>query len=78
MYASTSPAIVGNNGRYVYADTQNFLIYGDVMAMFNKHFGDFSVNAALGGSINVQTENSLTLIPRQLCTNPTYSLFPIL
>ena len=61
MYASTSPAIVGNNGRYVYADTQNFLIYGDVMAMFNKHFGDFSVNAALGGSINVQTENSLTL-----------------
>ena len=48
MYASTSPAIVGNNGRYVYADTQNFLIYGDVMAMFNKHFGDFSVNAALG------------------------------
>ena len=61
MYASTSPAIVGNNGRYVYADTQTFLTYGDVMAMFNKHFDHFSVNAAVGGSINVQTVNSMML-----------------
>lgn len=61
MYASTSPAIVGNNGRYVYADTQTFLTYGDVMAMFNKRFADFSINAAIGGSINVQTVNSLML-----------------
>lgn len=61
MYASTSPAIVGSNGRYVYAETQNFLLYGDVMAMFNKHFNNFSINGAIGTSINKQTVNSLML-----------------
>ena len=30
------------NGRYVWSDEQNFQVYGDFMAMFNKTFGDFS------------------------------------
>ena len=36
------------NGRYVWSDEQNFQVYGDFMAMFNKTFSDFSINAALG------------------------------
>ena len=60
MYASTAANIAGKNdetglpnGRYVWSDEQNFQVYGDFMAMFNKTFSDFSINAALGTSINV-------------------------
>lgn len=48
MYASTAANIAGKNdetglpnGRYVWSDEQNFQVYGDFMAMFNKTFGDF-------------------------------------
>ncbi len=66
MYASTAPNITGKyngkeNGRYVWADNQEFQTYADLMAMFNKTFGDFSLNAALGTSINLSTVNSLML-----------------
>lgn len=66
MYASTSPNIAGTyegkmNGRYVWSDSQNFLAYGDVMAMFNKTFNKFSITGAIGTSINVNTANSLMI-----------------
>ena len=66
MYASTSPNIAGTyegkmNGRYVWSDNQQLLLYGDVMAMFNKTFDKFSINGAIGASINVSTVNSLMI-----------------
>lgn len=68
MYASTAANIAGKNdetglpnGRYVWSDEQNFQVYGDFMAMFNKTFSDFSINAALGTSINVSKANSLMI-----------------
>ncbi len=69
MYASTAPNITGSyegkqNGRYVWSENQQYQYYGDVMAMFNKQFGRFSLNAALGSSVNVNTVNSLMLDSR--------------
>ncbi|WP_073343736.1 TonB-dependent receptor [Bacteroides congonensis] len=66
MYASTSPNIAGTydglmNGRYVWSDSQNFQVYGDLMAMFNKTFNKFSINGAVGTSINATTANSLMI-----------------
>ena len=66
MYASPSPNIAGTyegkmNGRYVWSDNQQLLLYGDVMAMFNKTFDKFSINGAIGASINVSTVNSLMI-----------------
>lgn len=66
MHASTSPNIAGTydglmNGRYVWSDSQNFQVYGDLMAMFNKTFNKFSINGAVGTSINATTANSLMI-----------------
>ncbi|MFI3333042.1 MAG: SusC/RagA family TonB-linked outer membrane protein [Rikenellaceae bacterium] len=66
MYASTATTLTGtynglSNGRYVWADTENFLSYGDVMAMFNKTFGRISINGAVGASLNVSTYSSLNI-----------------
>lgn len=75
MYASTAANIAEKNdetglpnGRYVWSDEQNFQVYGDFMAMFNKTFSDFSINAALGTSINVSKANSL-MISSDTCIN---------
>ena len=72
MYASTSPNIAGTyegkmNGRYVWSDNQQLLLYGDVMAMFNKTFDKFSINGAIGASINVSTVNSLMIDSKTAC-----------
>lgn len=66
IYATTAPNITGKhngkeNGRYVWSDNQEFQAYADLMAMVNKSFGDFSLNAALGTSINMSKVNSLLL-----------------
>lgn len=61
MYASTAPAIAGNNGRYIDLNYEEKLFYGDVMAMFDKQWGDFTLNAAAGGSISKNTINSVRL-----------------
>ena len=66
MYASTAPNITGSykgkqNGRYVWSENQQLMTYADAMAMFNKTFGRFTLNGALGTSINVSTTNSLML-----------------
>ena len=59
MYASTAPAIAGSNGRYIDLNHTENLYYGDFMALVNKKWGDFTLNGALGGSINSMTVNSL-------------------
>lgn len=58
FYASTAPALAGTNGRYIEMDYQEIQLYGDVMAMATKQWGDFFLNGALGASINDKTVNS--------------------
>ena len=53
IYASTSPGIAGENGRYIYYTYQTTLLYGDLMAKLNKSWDDFSLNAAIGTSITL-------------------------
>lgn len=48
FYASTAPALCGLNGRYIEMDFEENLLYGDIMAMIRKEWGDFSLNAAIG------------------------------
>lgn len=67
-WASTSTTLTGgswkdktDNGRYAYATGDDLMAYGDVMAMFNKTWGKFGLNAALGGSINYQKSNNLRI-----------------
>ncbi|MFV0545131.1 MAG: TonB-dependent receptor [Bacteroides sp.] len=66
MYASTARNITGSyedkeNGRYVWSESEQFQLYGDVMAMFNKTFNRFSINGAIGTSTNIQKVNSLSM-----------------
>ena len=58
FYASTATALCGANGRYIEMDYQETQMYGDVMAMFKKTWGDFTLDAAFGGSINDRIRNS--------------------
>ncbi|MCC8187156.1 MAG: TonB-dependent receptor [Bacteroides sp.] len=61
MYASTAPSLSGMNGRYIDLNHTESLYYGDVMAMVNKTWNDFSLNGAIGTSINSTNINSLRL-----------------
>lgn len=58
FYASTAPALCGANGRYIEMDYQETLIYGDVMAMGKREWEDFTLDVAIGGSINDKNVNS--------------------
>ncbi|MDH6359276.1 SusC/RagA family TonB-linked outer membrane protein [Parabacteroides sp. PF5-9] len=59
FYASTAPALSGENGRYVEMDYQETMFYGDLMGIFEKKINtDLSVQAAIGASINDKTVNS--------------------
>ncbi len=58
FYATTAPALCGLNGRYIEMDFEENLLYGDLMAMVQHKWNDFSFNAALGASINDKTVNS--------------------
>lgn len=58
FYASTAPALAGENGRYVEYDYSECLLYGDIMGLAEKKFLHFSINAALGGSITDKNINS--------------------
>ena len=58
FYASTAPALCGANGRYIEMDDQETLIYGDVMAMGKRKWEDFTLDVAIGGSINDKNVNS--------------------
>lgn len=58
FYASTAPALCGANGRYIEMDYQETLIYGDVMAMGKRKWEGFTLDVAIGGSINDKNVNS--------------------
>ena len=58
FYASTAPALAGANGRYIEMDYQETQYYGDAILMMKKQWDAFSLNAALGVSINDKTVNS--------------------
>ena len=58
FYTSTAPALCGANGRYIEMDYQETLIYGDVMAMGKRKWEDFTLDVAIGGSINDKNVNS--------------------
>lgn len=51
IYASTSSGIAGVNGRYIDQSYKEMLLYGDLMAVFNNSWKDFSLNAAIGTSL---------------------------
>lgn len=59
FYATSAPALCGNNGRYIEMDYQETMFYGDVIASIEKKFRDFSLNAAVGISLNDKTVNSI-------------------
>ncbi len=59
FYASTAPALSGENGRYVEMYYNETMYYADLMATFNKKFHKFSLSGAVGASINDRTVNSL-------------------
>ncbi|MDL2265350.1 SusC/RagA family TonB-linked outer membrane protein [Parabacteroides sp. OttesenSCG-928-G21] len=59
FYASTAPALAGENGRYVEMYFDETMYYADVIATANTKWKHFSLNAALGASINDKTVNSL-------------------
>ena len=58
FYASTATALCGANGRYIEMDYQETQMYGDVMAMVKKQLNDFTLDVAIGGSINDRITNS--------------------
>lgn len=58
FYASTAPALAGANGRYIEMDYQETQFYGDLMMMMKQRWGAFSVDGAMGFSINDKTVNS--------------------
>lgn len=60
MYATTDVSLAGNkNGLYEYGQSTDAKLYSDLLATFNKQFGDFSVTATLGGSISDSRSHSL-------------------
>lgn len=60
MYAGTAADVAHQNGRCIKMNRQDFMIYGDFMAMFNKTWNDW-VERGRSGSINITKVNSLSL-----------------
>ncbi|WP_291862307.1 SusC/RagA family TonB-linked outer membrane protein [Marinilabilia sp.] len=52
IYASTHTALAGSNGRYIVMNREEILNYGDFLLNYNNVFGDISLNASLGASVN--------------------------
>jgi len=61
IYATTSRGLAGENGRYIDFSYQQTLLYGDIMAMVQKSWDNFTLNAVLGYSISDNRINSLRL-----------------
>ncbi|MDF9830833.1 SusC/RagA family TonB-linked outer membrane protein [Parabacteroides sp. PF5-6] len=61
IYASTSPGIAGTNGRYIDYNYQETLIYGDIMATWNRSWGDFDLQAVVGSTLSDNRVSSLRL-----------------
>ena len=58
-YASTAPALAGNNGRYIDSGNEQVQTYGDVIGTYKGKFNDFSLDVSLGASINRKKVNEL-------------------
>ncbi|WP_082667049.1 SusC/RagA family TonB-linked outer membrane protein [Gabonibacter massiliensis] len=59
FYASTAPALAGENGRYIDYTYQQTLLYGDLLATYRRLFGKFTFHMTLGTSINNNTISRL-------------------
>lgn len=59
FYASTAPALSGENGRYVEMYYDEIMYYGDIMGTFNKKWNHITLSGAIGAGINDKTVNSL-------------------
>ncbi len=58
FYASTAPALTGQNGRYIESDYQETLFYSDILAIFDRKFDHFSTHIAIGASVEDKIVNS--------------------
>ena len=58
-YASTAPALAGNNGRYIDSGNEQEQTYGDVIGTYKGKFSDFSLDVSLGVSISRKKANEL-------------------
>ena len=61
FYASTALNLAHENGRYIDMNSQEFLMYGDIMALFNKSWNNWSLNGAIGGAYSSNKTNYLKL-----------------
>ncbi|MDR0747941.1 MAG: SusC/RagA family TonB-linked outer membrane protein [Tannerellaceae bacterium] len=61
IYAGTSPGLAGTNGRFIDYSYQETLLYGDIMATFNKNLDAFSLQAVIGSSVSDNRVSSLRL-----------------
>ncbi len=52
IYATSVEALAPANGRYIREDVEQRQIYGDLLLNMNQQFGDISLSASVGGSIN--------------------------
>ena len=82
MYASTAPNITGtynekSNGRYVWSESEQFQIYADVMAMFNKTWNKWSLNAAVGTSINKRIKSNSLMLDSKIASLYKPNLFTV-
>lgn len=51
FYASTAPALAGNNGRYIESGYSETLFNGEVLALFDRRFTpDWTFSATVGAS----------------------------
>ena len=58
-YASTAPALAGDNGRYIDSGNEQVQTYGDVIGTYKGKFSDFSLDVSLGVSISRKKANEL-------------------
>ncbi len=58
-YASTAPALAGDNGCYIDSGNEQVQTYGDVIGTYKGKFNDFSLDVSLGASINRKKVNEL-------------------
>jgi TonB-linked SusC/RagA family outer membrane protein len=61
IHASASPGLAGMNGRFIDYSYQETLLYGDIMATFNRNCNGFSLQAVMGSSISDNRVSSLRL-----------------
>lgn len=68
MYAGTYPGLASSNGRYLFSQGDNLVLYGDVLLTWNRQLGDFSISATGGASVkdNTHSSNGLDTYPAPL------------